>query len=69
MNSKHEKLSSYIGGAAAIVIFQIVAPSLFSANNGHGLDFFQVLCAVIAGGLGGVFGRLIYRAQLNKSNK
>ena len=57
INPKNEKIGSYIGIAVAIIIFQIIAPSIFRGPTSEGLDLTQMFFAAVAGGLGAVLGK------------
>ena len=57
INPKNEKIGSYIGIAVAIIIFQIIAPSIFRGPTSEGIDLTQVFFAALAGGIGGVLGK------------
>lgn len=57
INPKNEKIGSYIGVAVAIIIFQIIAPSIFRGPTSEGIDLTQVFFAAVAGGMGAALGK------------
>ena len=61
INPKNEKIGSYIGFAVAIIIFQIIAPSIFRGPTSEGIDLTQVFFAGVAGGIGAVLGKSAVR--------
>ena len=54
-----EQIGAGIGGAVAIVAFEVAAPHLFERATSGGIDIAQIACAALAGGFGAVAGRLI----------
>ncbi|GLX14501.1 hypothetical protein Pstr01_27400 [Pseudomonas straminea] len=61
INPKNEKIGSYIGIAVAIIIFQVIAPTIFRSPTSEGIDFTQVFFAAVAGAVGAALGRSAVR--------
>ncbi len=61
INNKNEKIGAYVGIVITVVIFQIVAPSIFVGPTEKGLDMTQLFFAALSGALGAVLGRFFVK--------
>ena len=67
INDKNQKIGTYVGIAIAVIIFQIVAASIFEGPTEKGLDITQLFCAALFGGLGAVLGKFFVTTFGRKS--
>ncbi|MFJ5447014.1 hypothetical protein ACIKP9_12300 [Methylobacillus methanolivorans] len=58
-SSPTESMGSWVGVITAIVAFQSAVPYIFTPKIDGSFDYIQMICAGIAGALGGFVGKVI----------